>query len=132
MADDILSRVGLYMDEVNKLRLMDPEKATQTNELKEECDNFVSNIDEFQQLVTRFMKQIDDVAKEVNKQKMRATGARNMLRSVEKEKEAKQQELEALLTEKATHLHRLRTQYDSLVKLESEQNDFIEQFLMHG
>ncbi|KAI3387955.1 hypothetical protein SNEBB_004984 [Seison nebaliae] len=73
MADDILSRVGLYMDEVNKLRLMDPEKATQTNELKEECDNFVSNIDEFQQLVTRFMKQIDDVAKEVNKQKMRVS-----------------------------------------------------------
>nr|XP_020818909.1 intraflagellar transport protein 20 homolog isoform X1 [Phascolarctos cinereus] len=41
MAKDILSDAGLHFDELNKLRVLDPEVTQQTIELKEECKDFV-------------------------------------------------------------------------------------------
>lgn len=44
MADEALGNAGLYLDELNKIRLLEPEKAQQTNELKDECKDFVDSI----------------------------------------------------------------------------------------
>lgn len=41
MADEALSRAGLHFDELNKIRVLEPEVAQQTKELKEECKEFV-------------------------------------------------------------------------------------------
>lgn len=35
---------GLYMDDVNHLRIMDPQLASQSLELKQECDHFLSSM----------------------------------------------------------------------------------------
>jgi hypothetical protein len=43
MAEEALSHAGLYLDELNKIRLLEPESAQQTNELKEECKDFVDS-----------------------------------------------------------------------------------------
>lgn len=43
MAKDILGEAGLHFDELNKLRVLDPEVAQQTTELKEECRLFVDS-----------------------------------------------------------------------------------------
>jgi intraflagellar transport protein 20 len=40
MAKDILGEAGLHFDELNKLRVLDPEVTQQTIELKEECKDF--------------------------------------------------------------------------------------------
>ena len=34
---------GLYFDELSKIRLLDPEKGQQTEELKEQCKAFVES-----------------------------------------------------------------------------------------
>ena len=45
MADEALARAGLHFDELNKIRVLEPEVSQQTNELKEECKDFLdSNI----------------------------------------------------------------------------------------
>lgn len=43
MADEALSRAGLHFDELNKIRVLEPEVQTQTSELKEECKEFVDS-----------------------------------------------------------------------------------------
>ena len=43
MADEALERAGLHFDELNKIRVLEPEVAQQTNELKEECKEFVDS-----------------------------------------------------------------------------------------
>ena len=43
MADEALSRAGLHFDELNKIRVLEPEIQQQTSELKEECKEFVDS-----------------------------------------------------------------------------------------
>jgi len=43
MADEALSRAGLHFDELNKIRVLEPEVQAQTSELKEECKEFVDS-----------------------------------------------------------------------------------------
>jgi hypothetical protein len=40
---DSLAKSGLYFDELNKIRVLEPEVAQETNELKEECKDFVES-----------------------------------------------------------------------------------------
>ncbi|KAK6184227.1 hypothetical protein SNE40_002072 [Patella caerulea] len=130
MADEALAKAGLHFDELNKIRVLEPEVAQQTSELKEDCKDFVEKIGDFQKIVGTFIEVVDNVATEVEKEKMKAIGARNLLKSIAKQRESHQQQLRALITEKKMQLERLRIQHDSLVKEESEQNDFIEQLIL--
>ncbi|KAJ9591379.1 hypothetical protein L9F63_002084 [Diploptera punctata] len=113
---DALAKSGLYFDELNKIRVLEPEVAQQTGELKEECKDFLEKITEFQKIADGFIQMADMLAKEVEKEKMKAIGARNLLKSVAKQREAEQQQLQALIIEKTMELERLRIQYQSLQK----------------
>ena len=44
-ADKTLARAGLYFDELNKIRVLEPEVAQQTTELRDECRGFVDSKD---------------------------------------------------------------------------------------
>ena len=127
MADQ---NAGIYFDEMSKVRVLEPEVSQQTEELKSECKNFVDKISDFQNIVGSFIEMVDTLAKEVEKEKMKAIGSRNVLKSVAKQRETQQQQLRALIAEKQTQLERFHLQYDILLKQEAEQNDFIEQFMM--
>ncbi|ESO95305.1 hypothetical protein LOTGIDRAFT_188589 [Lottia gigantea] len=130
MADEALANAGLHFDELNKIRVLEPEVSQQTTELKEECKDFVEKIGDFQKIVGTFIGVVDNVAKEVEKEKMKAIGARNLLKSIAKQREAHQQQLHALIIEKKMQLERLRIQHDALNKEESEQNDFLDQLIL--
>ena len=49
MADEALARAGLHFDELNKIRVLEPEVSQQTNELKDECKEFLDS--EYQKAV---------------------------------------------------------------------------------
>lgn len=106
MAKDILGEAGLHFDELNKLRVLDPEVTQQTIELKEECKDFVDKIGQFQKIVGDLIELLDQLAKEAEKEKMKAIGARNLLKSIAKQREAQQQQLQALIAEKKMQLER--------------------------
>ena len=42
-ADKTLARSGLYFDELNKIRVLEPEVAQQTTELRDECKGFIDS-----------------------------------------------------------------------------------------
>uniref|UniRef100_A0A5F5Q0R7 Intraflagellar transport 20 n=1 Tax=Equus caballus TaxID=9796 RepID=A0A5F5Q0R7_HORSE len=109
MAKDILGEAGLHFDELNKLRVLDPEVTQQTIELKEECKDFVDKIGQFQKIVGGLIELVDQLAKEAENEKMKAIGARNLLKSIAKQREAQQQQLQALIAEKKMQLERLRS-----------------------
>ncbi|KAB0358738.1 hypothetical protein FD755_020847 [Muntiacus reevesi] len=129
MAKDILAEAGLHFDELNKLRVLDPEVTQQTIELKEECKAFVDKIGQFQKIVGGLIELVDQLAKEAENEKMKAIGARNLLKSIAKQREAQQQQLQALIAEKKMQLERYRVEYEALCKVEAEQNEFIDQFI---
>ena len=43
MAEEALGNAGLYLDELNKIRLLEPESAQQTGTLRDECKEFVDS-----------------------------------------------------------------------------------------
>ncbi|XP_035219353.1 intraflagellar transport protein 20 homolog [Stegodyphus dumicola] len=130
MAAETLRKIGLYFDDLNKIRVLDPEASQKTNALKEECKEYVSKITEFQTVVDGFLEIADALAAEVEKEKLKAIGSRNLLKSITKQREAQQQQLQALIIEKKLQLERLKVQHESLRKEEMAQNELIEQFLL--
>ncbi|KAG7161842.1 intraflagellar transport protein 20 homolog [Homarus americanus] len=130
MADETLAKAGLYFDELNKIRVLEPEVAQQTSELKDECKEFVDKIRDFHERADHFIQVADNLSAAVESEKMRAIGSRNLIKSMSKQREAQQQQLLALIGEKKLELERLRVQYESLQRTEAEQLEFIEQFIM--
>ena len=53
-----------------------------------------------------FIEIVDGLAKEVEREKMKAIGARNLLKSIAKERESQKQQLQALIAEKKMQLER--------------------------
>ncbi len=43
VAEDELSAQGLFIDDINRLRILDPSLADQTLKLKTECDQFLQS-----------------------------------------------------------------------------------------
>lgn len=126
MDDDAMFDV----DDLNKIRVLDNETATKTGQLKEECKDFIDKIDDFQTIVGGFIDLMDNLSAEVEREKLKAIGARNMLKSMAKQRESQQQQLVGLIHEKKTQLERYRIQLQSLEKTEAEQRDFIDQFIL--
>ncbi|NWZ23508.1 IFT20 protein, partial [Asarcornis scutulata] len=154
MAQAALGAAGLHFDELNKLRVLQPEVAQQTAQLREECKAFVDSkcphnpprppvaprsphgpalspagIAEFQKTVGGLIELVDQLAKAAESEKMKAIGARNLLKSIAKQREAQEQQLQALIAEKKMQLERYRIEYETLCKIEADQNEFIDQFI---
>nr|XP_037271183.1 intraflagellar transport protein 20 homolog [Rhipicephalus microplus] len=83
---------------------------------------------EFQSVVDKYIAISDKLAAEVEHEKLKAIGSRNLLKSVVKDRETQQQQLQALVLEKKIELERLRIQLNALKREEAEQNELIEQF----
>uniref|UniRef100_A0A8V1AKU1 Intraflagellar transport 20 n=1 Tax=Gallus gallus TaxID=9031 RepID=A0A8V1AKU1_CHICK len=71
MAQAALGSAGLHFDELNKLRVLDPDVAQQTAQLREECKAFVDKIVEFQKTVGSLIELVDQLAKAAESEKMK-------------------------------------------------------------
>ncbi len=47
MVEEALSNFGLFIDDENKIRLIDPERVTDSAELRDECKDFTDSISIF-------------------------------------------------------------------------------------
>lgn len=130
MAEEVLKKAGLNIDDLNNFRLLEPDVQQQSSELRDSCKEFMDKIESFHKIVSSLIEVMDSVAKEVQKEKMKAIGSRNLLMSVTKQREEEQIQLMALITEKKMQMERLRIQHEALLKHERDQNDFIEQFML--
>ncbi|KAH9593946.1 Intraflagellar transport protein 20, variant 2 [Schistosoma haematobium] len=125
-----LAQAGLYIDDFYKLRIVDPRVAQETNELKEECEKYLSKMNDFKVIIGELFNLISSVAEKVESQKLKAIGSRNLLTSMEKQRDLQQKHLESQILAKKKDIDRLNIQLQSLQKEEAEQTEFIERFLM--
>ncbi|XP_062512397.1 intraflagellar transport protein 20 homolog [Corticium candelabrum] len=122
----------LHFDELSKVRLMSGDLSARTQEMKDECKEFVDKMGTFQNLAGGFIGTVDKLSNAVEAEKLKAIGSRNLLKSIEKQRQSDQQQLQALITEKKLQLERYRIEYESLLKCEAEQKEFIEQFMLQS
>ena len=99
-------------------------------QLRDSCGTFVETVEEFSEIADSFVKVFDGVGTEVERQKIAAIGARNLLQTCTKQRENQLARLTALMREKQLEHERLKAQYNSLLQLEASQKDFIEQFIL--
>ncbi|XP_044733997.1 intraflagellar transport protein 20 homolog [Chrysoperla carnea] len=123
---------GIYFDELNKIRVIDPKLADQSTKLKDECKNFIEKLDNFQTLTDKFIKIMDSLASEVENEKLCAIGRRNMVQSMTKQNELEKNQLQALLMEKSLELERLRIEHHSMQKTMSEQQDVLDRLTYYS
>ncbi|XP_050310772.1 intraflagellar transport protein 20 homolog [Anthonomus grandis grandis] len=126
-----LSSYGIYFNEVDKICILEPESSKLTHDLKEDCSLYVEKIDEFEKIADKFISMVEELSQKIEKQKMKAIGARNLLQGMEKQKETNQQQLHAIINEVSMELERLKIQLNSLQKTEMEQNEVITQLTLY-
>ncbi|XP_023661063.1 intraflagellar transport protein 20 homolog [Paramormyrops kingsleyae] len=130
MSKESFTEAGLQFDELSRMRVLDPDVAQSTSELKTECKEFMEKISQFQKVVNGLIKTVDELAREAETEKMKAIGARNVLKSVAKQRETQQQQIQGLIAEKKMQLERYQVEHEALCKVESEQTEFINQFVL--
>lgn len=173
MADE-LAKHNLFFDYLYNLRLLDPQLSTETNELKEKCEEYteseylkrrlwepwyfssnlcfyIPELQEFRQIIDDFIKIAEGIVVEVEDEKLNAIGAQNILKSLAKQKETKEQDIQVNLNilfyfvfynlilliefylqnqimEKTVQLEQLKIQLQYLQRIEADQEDLIHNF----
>ncbi|KAK6637498.1 hypothetical protein RUM44_007918 [Polyplax serrata] len=92
MSSESLEKLGLFFDELNRLRVWEPEAADRTNDLKDECKEFVKKITEFHKAAREFIGSVEELSKHVEREKIKALGSSNLLKSMAKQRETQQQQ----------------------------------------
>jgi intraflagellar transport protein 20 len=80
----------------------------------------------FNNLIKSLNELLDNHSKKIEKEKLKALGKRNQLYEEMESREKREKELRVLIREKKEELERLKFQYHSLEKIETEQKNIIE------
>ncbi|KAF7989258.1 hypothetical protein HCN44_010840 [Aphidius gifuensis] len=123
---DSLAKYAVYIDDFSKICVLEPDVVNQSEKLKTDCYGFITKTTDFKQKSDEFISQMDELAKDVEREKMQTIGARNVFRSVAKQRETEKRKIQTLMMEKAMELERLRIEFESLKKIEVEQLETIE------
>lgn len=88
---------------------------------------FSVEITDFNATASRLISTAEELSLHVDREKMRALGASNVLMSMSTQRETQKQQYQALILEKATELDRLRVQHQALLRTEAEQQELLDQ-----
>ena len=118
--------INITFDENNQIRVLEAEKYRESESLKGDCIDFLKKIVTFKENVEQLILILDDQAKKIEEQKLKAVGARNKVESEEDNLRKKEQELKTLINERKMELGRLISENESLKKIELEQKNLID------
>mmetsp|Transcript_1739 Transcript_1739/g.3681 ORF Transcript_1739/g.3681 Transcript_1739/m.3681 type:complete len:130 (+) Transcript_1739:118-507(+) len=118
--------VSVTFDEEYKVRVLAADKFKQTQTLEQECKAFVTRINEFNGTVRSLVELLSKQANLIEEAKLKAIGKRNEVETETENRKRRKQEIRAAMSEKNAILDRYSKQYDSLVKVETEQRAMIE------
>ncbi|KJH46683.1 hypothetical protein DICVIV_07247 [Dictyocaulus viviparus] len=129
MAEELLDKAGIHIDETNRIRLIDPEISDMLNDLRNESREFAAQMTSFHSTTESLIKAFEEMASIVEAEKLRAMAVRSAFQSVEKHKSTDAQQLQIVIREKQMELERLRVELASLEAVEQEQKDIIKQII---
>ncbi|KAL1235987.1 Intraflagellar transport protein [Trichinella spiralis] len=129
MADRYLSSVNLYLDELNKLRLLNPETGHQSENLSSEVSSFIEKNEKIRRLVEDTEGMFTKFAEKVELQKFQAINARNLTKDFALHQSKNKQRLEMLIKLKRAELERLRKENENLQHESDKQQEMIRKLI---
>mmetsp|Transcript_43558 Transcript_43558/g.72578 ORF Transcript_43558/g.72578 Transcript_43558/m.72578 type:complete len:133 (-) Transcript_43558:1580-1978(-) len=112
---------GITFDELYRIRVLDPDRYSQTEQLKEECGAFTEKIQTLNSVVKTLVDAVDAQSEKINDEKLRAVGMRNKAAAEVEVRRRKKKETKMMMLEKQEELERLNIEHDSLMKVKAEQ-----------
>ncbi|KAJ3097460.1 Intraflagellar transport protein 20 [Phlyctochytrium planicorne] len=116
----------ISFDEFSKIRILPSQYFEESDKLKDECKDFTSKIGEFHTIVQTFMDMLQEKAKEIEIQKLKAIGFRNTVESEQEKRSGLKKQYQMLINDRQAELDRLTVQYESLQNVLAEQQRQIE------
>lgn len=117
---------AVMFDANGAIRVYDPElydQATKTHSTQRE---YVEKMDQFKAVVTQSMAIVEQLGKAIEKEKLRAIGARNITESEAEARKRQLREAELRVQEQQAELDRYAAEHMSLLKVEQEQRAVIQ------
>ncbi|RKO85400.1 intraflagellar transport protein 20, partial [Blyttiomyces helicus] len=99
-------QTAVVFDEFSKIRILDPANFEASEKLKEECKDFTQKINDFNSIVQTFLSMLEDKAKQIEAEKLKAIGQRNRIQSEVENRKIKQAQLMSLVRERQAELDR--------------------------
>lgn len=115
-------KVKITFDKEYKIRIMDPVKFSRSEELDQECGAFIEKITSFNDKINSLVEVLEVHASRIDQQKLRAIGLRMACENESDSRSQKERALKIQINEKRAELDRLMMQFQSLERIEAEQN----------
>ena len=112
---------ALYFDDCYNIHLLEPSQFEAAEQLQVECKDFLGKITQFNQLVQAITKLFEAHAQQIQTEKLKSIGLRNILDMQRENARRQEKQLTADVDDTAAELERLTRTYESLAKVESEQ-----------
>ncbi|KAL4449313.1 hypothetical protein ABPG74_015695 [Tetrahymena malaccensis] len=119
-------KISITFDEENKIRVLEQDKYKETDQLKNESMEFIKKVLNLDEVIAQIIETLENYAKKIEQQKLRAIGERNKVESEAENRKKKMMDLNNLLNEKKAELERYSTELESIQKVEAEQKYLID------
>ncbi|XP_016974103.1 intraflagellar transport protein 20 homolog [Drosophila rhopaloa] len=126
-----LQKVGLFIDDIYRLRVEEPSLAGEKIKVKQECLKYSKNLTIFKKLANDFCKVSELLAKDVDREKLCAIGNQNQLKTISNQRQSEQQVYRNEIFEQTVELERLKSELQYLQRIETEQNEIINNFFVN-
>ena len=107
-------------------RLLEPSEFESAESLQEECKEFLEKITQFNALVQSITQVFEAHANQIQTEKLKTIGLRNIIDMQRENQRRKEQQLGADVEDTTHELERLTRTYESLMKVEGEQRILID------
>lgn len=111
----------ITFDDDYKIRLLDSEKYDASKAFRDDCVAFDSSVDEFKDMAKTYVERLEQAARCIESEKLRAIGLRNRVAALREERETTRVELERIKTDKQKQLDSLIEEEKSLKLVVDEQ-----------
>eukprot|EP00300_Choanocystis_sp_HF-7_P004142 c13164_g1_i2.p2 GENE.c13164_g1_i2~~c13164_g1_i2.p2 ORF type:complete len:127 (+),score=29.01 c13164_g1_i2:33-413(+) len=111
----------LHFDDAQRVRILEQESFADSSKLRDQCNDFVNKMAQFDGLVDAFVGKLDRRGQAIEAAKLQAIGQRLRLQGEDASKQRRRQELEALITEKQRELERFVAEGDALGRVLAQQ-----------
>lgn len=111
----------IMFDQNGNIRMYDPEHFDELVKAIEVEERYVAKMGEFRNIATQTMSIVKRLGEAIEHEKMKAIGARNVVESEAEERFRALHEAQVRLREKQMELDRYVAEYESLKKVEEEQ-----------
>lgn len=103
-----------------KIRVIEPEQFKETKKLKEGCDTFTGEVNDFMASVKTFLEFMEQQSKRVEDQKLRSIALRNRVQEEIESRKRLQQDIEAEIDSKQKQLERLSSEIRSFEEFDRQ------------